>query len=50
MQPSGALPDAAVETDEMFQNAGEEGDKHVDPSDPPRGSGNKRVGTRHLRK
>ena len=25
-----ALPDAEVETDEMFQNAGEKGDKHVD--------------------
>ena len=42
IQPSDALPDAEVETDEMFQNAGEKGDKHVDPSDPP--LGNKRRG------
>ena len=33
---------AEVETDEMFQNAGEKGDKHVDASDPPRRRGNKR--------
>ena len=30
IQPEAALPDAEVETDEMFQNAGEKGDKHVD--------------------
>ncbi len=28
----------------MFQNAGEKGDKHDDPSDPPRCRGNKRRG------
>lgn len=44
LQPSAALPDAEVETDEMFQNAGEKGDKHSDPSDPPRRRGNKRRG------
>ena len=42
MQPEDALPDAEVETDEMFQNAGETGDKHGDASDPPRRRGNKR--------
>ena len=44
IQPEDALPDAEVETDEMFQNAGEKGDKHVDASDPPRRRGNKRRG------
>ena len=44
MQPQGALPDAAVETDEMFQNAGEKGDPHKDASDLPRRRGNKRRG------
>ena len=44
IQSSEALPDAEVETDEMFQNAGEKGDKHADASDPPRRRGNKRRG------
>lgn len=44
IQPKDALPDAEVETDEMFQNAGEKGDKHGDPSDPPWHRGNKRRG------
>ena len=44
LQPQDALPDAAVETDEMFQNAGEKGDPHKDASDPPRRRGNKRKG------
>lgn len=44
MQPSSALPDAVVETDEMFQNAGEKGEPHKDPADPPRRRGNKRKG------
>lgn len=44
MQPEDALPDAQVETDEMFQNAGEKGDRHIDASDPPRQRGNKRRG------
>jgi transposase len=28
----------------MYQNAGEKGDKHHDPSDPPRRRANKRPG------
>ena len=44
IQPEAALPDAEVETDEMFQNAGEKGDPHRDASDPPRRRGNKRRG------
>ncbi len=28
------LPDPVTETDEMFQNAGEKGDKHLSPIDP----------------
>ena len=28
LQPSSALPDKGAETDEMFQNAGEKGDRH----------------------
>lgn len=44
MQPCSALPDAVVETDEMFQNAGEKGDRHQDPAAPPRRRGNKRKG------
>ena len=44
MQPSSALPDRVAETDEMFQNAGEKGDRHDDPADPPRSRGNKRKG------
>ena len=44
IQPQDALPDAEVETDEMFQNAGEKGDPHRDASDPPRRRGNKRRG------
>ena len=39
-----ALPDGVVETDEMFQNAGEKGDRHRDASDPPCRRGNKRKG------
>ena len=45
LQPEDALPDAEVETDEMFQNAGEKGDwRPLDASDPPRRRGNKRRG------
>ena len=44
LQPEDALPDIATETDEMFQNAGEKGDIHLDPKDPPRCRGNKRRG------
>lgn len=39
-----ALPDAVTEADEMFQNAGEKGEKHDDPADPPRRRANKRRG------
>ena len=44
LQPEDVLPDTEAETDEMFQNAGEKGDPHLDPSDPPRRRGNKRRG------
>jgi len=44
MQPEDALPDTETETDEMFQNAGEKGEPHQDPKDPPRRRGNKRRG------
>lgn len=44
LQPAEALPDTETETDEMFQNAGEKGDPHKDPEDPPRRRGNKRKG------
>lgn len=30
------LPDHLVEADEMYQNAGEKGRRHADPTDPPR--------------
>jgi transposase-like protein len=33
-----------VEADEMFQNAGEKGDLHADPIDPPRRRANKKRG------
>ena len=36
LQPEDALPDTEIETDEMFQNAGEKGDPHLNPSDPHR--------------
>jgi len=42
--PTGPLPDKAVESDEMFQNAGEKGTPHRDPADPPRRRANKRRG------
>lgn len=44
IQPDSVLPDTVVETDEMFQNAGEKGEPHKDPTDPPRRRGNKRRG------
>jgi transposase-like protein len=43
-EPRPALPDAAAEGDEMFQNAGEKGVPHLDPDDPPRRRANKRRG------
>ena len=44
LQPDDVLPDIETETDEMFQNAGEKGEPHLDPKDPPRRRGNKRRG------
>lgn len=44
IQPGSVLPDTVVSTDEMFQNAGEKGEPHKDPTDPPRRRGNKRRG------
>ena len=44
LQPDTALTDICTETDEMFQNAGEKGERHDDPNDPPRRRGNKRRG------
>ena len=38
------LPDDKVEADEMFQHAGEKGDEHDDPDDPPRSRANPRRG------
>jgi transposase-like protein len=43
-KPTTALPDAVSEADEMFQNAGEKGEKHDDPDDPPRCRANNRPG------
>jgi transposase len=34
--PPSPLTDEVVEVDEMYQNAGEKGQKHDDPEDPPR--------------
>lgn len=42
--PADPLPDTVVESDEMFQNAGEKGTPHQDPCDPPRRRANKRRG------
>jgi len=39
--PRTALPDPVTEADEMYQNAGEKGEKHTDPADPPRRRANK---------
>lgn len=44
LQPDAPLVDEHVETDEMFQNAGEKGERHPDPEDPPRRRANKRRG------
>jgi transposase len=43
-RPAEPLAERAVETDEMFQNAGEKGTAHSEPSDPPRQRANKREG------
>jgi transposase-like protein len=42
--PTAPLPDPITEADEMFQNAGEKGEKHSDPADPPRCRANNRPG------
>ena len=38
------LAESRIRSDEMFQNAGEKGDRHLEASDPPRRRGNKRRG------
>lgn len=38
------LPDEEVEADEMYQNAGQKGEEHDDPDDPPRQRANPRRG------
>jgi transposase-like protein len=43
-QQSTQLNDTEVESDEMFQNAGEKGDPHLEEDDPPRRRANKRKG------
>jgi transposase-like protein len=43
-QDRSPLPDATTEGDELFQNAGEKGELHSDPDDPPRRRANKRKG------
>lgn len=43
-QPQRPLTDHWTETDEMFQNAGEKGDYHAAPDDPPRPRANKQPG------
>lgn len=43
-KPTAPLTDAITEADEMFQNAGEKGEKHDDPDDPPRYRANHRRG------
>ena len=44
LQSEEAVPDFEAESDELFQNAGEKGDEHFDPLDPPRCRANKRRG------
>jgi len=43
-QDTSTLPDAVTESNEAFQNAGEKGNPHRDPEDPPRRRANKRRG------
>ena len=43
-RPDEPLPDMQTEADELFQNAGEKGDKHTEPEDLPRRRANKRKG------
>lgn len=42
--PREPLTDDVVESDEMYQNAGEKGQRHSDPEDPPRRRANKTRG------
>jgi transposase-like protein len=42
--PQTPITDDQTETDEMFQNAGEKSDEHLNPLDPPRRRANKRRG------
>ncbi len=44
------LTDPVTEGDEMFQNAGEKGDLHSDPADPPRRRANQQPGRGTLEK
>ncbi len=44
IQPKTVLSDCVTETDEMFQNAGEKSDPHLDEADPPRRRANKQKG------
>lgn len=44
IQPTTPLADRNTESDEMFQNAGEKGSEHFEPTDPPRVRANKRRG------
>lgn len=43
-RPAAPLADQELETDELFQNAGEKGQPQRDPADPPRRRANKRRG------
>jgi transposase-like protein len=43
-RPTQPLPDKVVEVDELYHNAGEKGEPHPDPKDPPRRRGNQRRG------
>jgi len=44
IQPTTALEDDPTETDELYQNAGEKSDRHIDQADPPRRRANKQRG------
>ncbi len=43
-KPTAPLTDAITEADEMFQNAGEKGEKHAESADPPRYRANSQRG------
>ena len=46
--PSSPLSDTQIESDEMYQNAGEKEYKHDDTDDPPRRRANRRRGRRTM--